>query len=143
MWIESFPWALVKYSLFRTRPMAKVNCFHCSMLLCIPFTKPPLFRRTFSINVVSRTLNTKLFFIYSRLSLNTWNLTAVSLRRGKQKHNFLSTFCGYVALSDPDSMKFQQWLGPFHMDWRTTMHENWFLSIFLESWYTYYSWKIV
>ena len=38
----------------------------------------------------------------------------------------------YVALSDPDSMKFQQWLGPFHMDWRTTIHANGFLTIFQE-----------
>ena len=28
----------------------------------------------------------------------------------------------YVALSDPDSMKFHKLLGPFHMHWRTTMH---------------------
>ena len=36
----------------------------------------------------------------------------------------------YVALSDPDPMKFQQLLGSFHMDWRTTMHGNEFLIIF-------------
>ena len=28
----------------------------------------------------------------------------------------------YVALSDPDFMKSQQGLGPFHMNWRTTLH---------------------
>ena len=49
----------------------------------------------------------------------------------------------YVALSDPDSMKFQQGLGPFHMDWRTTMHAKGFLTIFTEYGHTYYSWKIV
>ena len=38
----------------------------------------------------------------------------------------------YVALSDPDSMKFQKLLGPFHMDWRTTMRANGFLTIFQE-----------
>ena len=41
-------------------------------------------------------------------------------------------YWAYVALSDPDTMKFQQWLGPFHMDWRTTMHANWLLTIFQE-----------
>ena len=49
----------------------------------------------------------------------------------------------YVALSDPGSMKFQQWLGPFHMDWRTTMHANRLLTIFQECLHMYYSWKIV
>ena len=48
----------------------------------------------------------------------------------------------YVALSDPDSMKFQQWLGPFHMVWRTTMLANGFQKIFKECWHTYCSWKI-
>ena len=36
----------------------------------------------------------------------------------------------YVALSDSNSMKFQQLLGPFHMDLRTTMHGNGLLTIF-------------
>ena len=48
----------------------------------------------------------------------------------------------YVALSDLDSIKFQQWFGPFHIDWRTTMLANGFLTIFPECWHTYYSWKI-
>ena len=52
-----------------------------------------------------------------------------------------TTVFAYVALSDPDYMKFQQWLGPFHMDWRTTMHENEFLAIFQEC--RHYSWKSV
>ena len=38
----------------------------------------------------------------------------------------------YVALSDPGYMKLQQLLGPFLVDWRTTMHENEFLKIFQE-----------
>ena len=49
----------------------------------------------------------------------------------------------YVALSYPGSMKFQQRLGPFHMDWRITMHANVVLTIFQECLYMYYSWKIV
>ena len=49
----------------------------------------------------------------------------------------------YVALSDPDSMKFQQWLGPFHMDWRTTRHANGLLTFFQECLHIYYSLKIV
>ena len=52
------------------------------------------------------------------------------------------TFNTYVALSDADSMKFQQLLGPFHMDWRTTMHANGLLTIFQECLHMYYSWKI-
>ena len=40
-------------------------------------------------------------------------------------------------------MKFQQWLGPFHMDWRTMMPANEILRIFQECWHIYYSWKIV
>ena len=40
-------------------------------------------------------------------------------------------------------MKFQQRLGPFHMDWRTTMHANRLLKIFQECLHMYYSWKIV
>ena len=38
----------------------------------------------------------------------------------------------YAALSDPDYMKFQPLLGPFLVDWRTTMHANGFLTIFQE-----------
>ena len=38
----------------------------------------------------------------------------------------------YVALSDLDSIKFQQLLGPFHVDWRTNMHSNGFLTFFQE-----------
>ena len=49
----------------------------------------------------------------------------------------------YVALSDPGFMKFQQRLGPFQMDWRTTMHANGLLTIFQEFLYLYYSWKII
>ena len=53
-------------------------------------------------------------------------------------------FCQlYVALSDPDFMKFQQWLGPFLVHWRTTLHANEFLTIFQDCWYMCYSWKIV
>ena len=48
----------------------------------------------------------------------------------------------YVALSNPDCMKLQQWILPFHMDWRTTMLANGFLTIFRECWHTHYSWKI-
>ena len=48
-----------------------------------------------------------------------------------------------VALLDLDSMKLQQWLGPFHMYWRTTMHGNGLLTIFQECLHMYYSLKIV
>ena len=41
----------------------------------------------------------------------------------------------YVALSDPDYIRFQQWLGPFLVDWRTTMHANGFLTIFQTCWH--------
>ena len=41
-------------------------------------------------------------------------------------------FRSYVALSDPDYMKFQQWLGPFLVDWRIIMHANGLLTIFQE-----------
>ena len=45
---------------------------------------------------------------------------------------------------DPwDYMKFQQWLGPFLVDWITTMHANAFLTIFQQCWHMCYSWKIV
>ena len=37
-----------------------------------------------------------------------------------------------VALSDPDSTKFQQWLGTFHMDWRTTIHANGLITLLQE-----------
>ena len=46
--------------------------------------------------------------------------------------NLISCGSTYVALFDPDSMKLQDWLGPFHMDWRTTMHAHGLLTIFQE-----------
>ena len=49
----------------------------------------------------------------------------------------------YVALSDPDYMKFQQRLGHFLVDWRTTMNASGFLTIFQECCHICYSWKIV
>ena len=40
-------------------------------------------------------------------------------------------------------MKFQQSLGPFHMDWRAAIYANGLLTIFQERLLMYYSWKIV
>ena len=59
--------------------------------------------------------------------MNGINQVLQDLQLGKSKdHN------GYVALSDRDSMKFQQWLGHFHMDCKTTMHINGLLTLFQE-----------
>ena len=57
-------------------------------------------------------------------------MTAVGIKSSPRI--LLFGFPIYVALSDPDYMKFQQWFGLFLVDWRTTMHGNGFLMVFQE-----------
>ena len=46
-------------------------------------------------------------------------------------------------LGDKSVPYFSTEKGPFHMDWRTTVHASGVLTIFQECRHTYYSWKIV
>ena len=51
--------------------------------------------------------------------------------------------CAVSYVADTDYMKFQQLLGPFLVDWRTTMHADKFLTTFQEEHICQHSWKIV